>query len=439
MEYAYIVGIVGFIAILILLAMGAHVSVAIGVPALIGLFFIMGIPATMEVISSQIFGLATDYSFTAVPLFLLMGYVAMVSGVVASAFDAASLWLNKIPGGLAVAACAASVPIGATMGSGVPATAALSQIAIPEMFKHKYNKGLATGTIAATSTIAVLIPPSIMMVVYAIYTQVSLGKMLLAGYIPGMMSVLIYIVYIIIRVKLNPSLAPESNFDHVTWGQRFRSLKGIWGVAILFLVLFFGIYSGLFTATEAAALAAFTAFILLFVNGKFNGPILKKGFMETIQTTTVLFVLLVASVFFVVFIDATGLPQEVSKVIVAANLPIWAFLGIIMLLYLFLGCFLPSIASLLLTIPILLPVLNGMDVNLIWFGILFVKMTEVGAITPPFGMSCFIVKSVLGDQVTLGEVFRGIVPFIFLELATLLILMFFPAISLWLPQTMWAQ
>jgi C4-dicarboxylate transporter, DctM subunit len=435
----YLIGIIGFVAILILLAMEAHVSVAIGLPALIGLFFIMGVTPTFEVVSSQIFGLATDYSFTAVPLFLLMGYVAMVSGVVSSAFDAASLWLNRIPGGLAVAACAASVPIGATMGSGVPATAALSQIAIPEMFKHKYNKSLATGTIAATTTIAVLIPPSIMMVVYAIYTEVSLGQLLLAGYIPGIMSVLIYITYIIIRVKLNPSLAPERNYENVSWAQRLKSLKGIWGVFILFIVLFFGIYSGIFTATEAAALAAFTAFILLFINRKFNWPTLKRGFLETIQTTSVLFVLLVASVFFVVFVDAAGLPQAVSKVIVSANLPVWAFLGIIMLLYLFLGCFLPSIASLLLTIPILLPVLHGMDINLIWFGILFIKMTEVGAITPPFGMSCFIVKSVLGEQVTLGEVFRGIVPFIFLELGTLVILMIFPIISLWLPQTMWTQ
>jgi len=433
----YVIGILGFVAILILMAMEAHVSVAIGLPALIGLFLMMGVSPTFEVVSSQIFGLATDYSFTAIPLFLLMGYIAMVSGVVSSAFDAASLWLNRIPGGLAVAACVASIPIGATMGSGVPATAALSQIAIPEMFKHKYNKSLATGTIAATTTIAVLIPPSIMMVVYAIYTEVSLGQMLLAGYIPGLMSVLIYVSYIIIRVKLNPALAPERYHETITFTQRMKSLKGVWGIFLLFVVLFLGIYSGIFTATEAAALAAFTAFILLFINRKFNWPVVKKGLLETIQTTCVIFVLLVASVFFVVFVDAAGLPQVVSSAIVAANLPVWAFLGIIMILYLFLGCFLPSIASLLLTIPILLPVLNGMDINLIWFGILFIKMTEVGAITPPFGMSCYVIKGVLGDQITLGEIFRGIIPYILLELGTLGILIAFPAISLWLPETMW--
>ncbi len=434
---AALLGIAGFILILVLMAMGAHVSVAIGVPALLGLFYLMGLTPTFEVISSQIFGLATDYSFTAVPLFILMGYISMVSGITASAFNGAAVWLNRIPGGLGMAACVASVPIGACMGSGTSATAVLTQISVPEMLKHKYNKSFATGIVASTATVDVLIPPSIMMVVYAISTEVSLGQVMLAGYLPGLLSVLIYIAYIYIRVKLNPSLAPEVSQVKITMFDRFKAFKDMWGIFVLFIVLFGGIYTGLFTATEAAALAAFTAFILLLIKRKFTWPTLKTGILETVQVTAVLFMLLVCSVFFVVFIAATGLPQVISNVIVAANLPVWAFLGVIMVLYLFLGCFLPSIASLLLTIPILLPVLNSLDVNLIWFGILFLKMTEVGAITPPFGMSVYIVKGVLGDQITLGEVFRGILPFILLELGTLVILMAFPVITMWLPNTMW--
>ncbi len=434
MEYA--VGILGFVAILALMAMGVQVSVAIGLPAIVSLFVLLGIPQTFEVVSTQSFRLATDYSFTAVPLFLLMGYVAMVSGITTSAFDAAAVWMRRIPGGLAIASCVASVPIGACMGSGVPATAALSKMAIPEMIKHKYDKGLAAGTIAATSTISVLVPPSIMMVVYAIYTQVSLAQMLLAGYLPALFSIAVYVAYISVRVRLNPELAPETTHEAIPFVERLRATKGMWGIALLFVELFGGMYTGLFTATEAAAVAALTAFGLMFVMKKFDWPTLRAGFVESMETTAVLFILLIASVFFVVFIDVTGLPQLISNAIVSAHLSKYEFIAIIMVLYLILGCFLPSIASLLLTLPILLPVLSDLDVNLVWFGILFIKMTEIGAITPPFGMSIFIVKGVMGDEISLGQMYRGITWYVVLEIVTLAILIAFPAISLWLPDTM---
>lgn len=434
MEYA--VGIVGFAAVLILMAMGVQVSIAIGLPAIVGLFVLLGVPQTFEVVSTQAFGLATDYSFSAVPLFLLMGYVAMVSGVTTAAFDAAAVWMRRIPGGLAIASCVASVPIGACMGSGVPATAALSKMAIPEMIKHRYDKGLAAGTIAATSTISVLVPPSIMMVVYAIYTQVSLAQMLLAGYLPALLSIAVYVAYIVVRVRLNPGLAPERSHEPIPLRERLRATTGMWGIALLFVELFGGMYTGLFTATEAAAVAALTAFILMFAKRKFDWPTLRRGFLESIETTAVLFILLISSVFFVVFIGVTGLPQLISSTIVSADLSMYAFIAIIMALYLVLGCFLPSIASLLLTLPILLPVLVDLDVNLVWFGILFIKMTEVGAITPPFGMSIFVVKGVMGDEISLGQMYRGITWYVVLEIVTLALLIAFPAISLWLPDTM---
>lgn len=434
MDYA--VGALGFAAVLILMAMGVQVSIAIGLPAIVCLFVLLGIPQTFEVVSTQAFGLATDYSFSAVPLFLLMGYVAMVSGVTTSAFDAAAVWLRRIPGGLAIASCVASVPIGACMGSGVPATAALSKMAIPEMIKHRYDKGLAAGTIAATSTISVLVPPSIMMVVYAIYTQVSLAQMLLAGYLPALLSIAIYVAYIAVRVRLNPELAPEATRVAIPLKERLRATKGMWGIVLLFLELFGGMYTGLFTATEAAAVAALTAFVLMFAMRKFDWPTLRQGFLESLQTTAVLFVLLIASVFFVVFIDVTGIPQLISNAIVSADLSMYAFIGIIMVLYFILGCFLPSIASLLLTLPILLPVLIDLNVNLVWFGILFIKMTEIGAITPPFGMSLFVVKGVMGTEIPLWQMYRGIGWYVVLEVVTLAILIAFPAISLWLPDTM---
>ena len=327
----------------------------------------------------------------------------------------------------------ASVPIGACMGSGVPATVALGKLAIPEMISHKYDRGFATGTIAATSTIASLIPPSIMMVVYAVYAQVSLGKMLLAGYIPGVLSILIYVAAIAVRVRLKPSLAPETSAEKVSMKERMTALKGMWGIGVLFLVLFLSIYTGWFTATEAAALAAFAACVIMVVTRKFTWPTFWKGLKETIETTAVLFIVLIASVLFVVFIDVTGLPRLVSNAIVAAELPMWAFVSVLMVVYLIMGVFLPSIASLLLTLPILLPVMTSMNMDLIWFGILFIKMSEIGAITPPFGMSVFIVKGVVGDSVSLGEIFKGISWYVVIEIAIVILLMVFPAISLWLP------
>lgn len=435
----WIIGLSGFVAILVLMGLGAHVSIAIGLPAIVGLFIMLGVRPTLEVMSTQVFRLGTDYSFTAVPLFLLMGYVAMVSGVTARAFDAASVWTRRVPGGLAVAACVASVPIGACMGSGVPASVALSKIAIPEMIKHKYDKSLAAATIASTSTIAVLVPPSIMMVVYAIYTEVSLREMLMAGYLPALVSIAFYIVYILVRVKLNPTMAPDTPSTVLSWRERLKATWGMWGVAILFLELFVGLYAGFFTATEAAAVAAFTAFILMIVMRKFSWAAVREGFRETAETTAVLFIILIASTFFVTFIGVSGLPRALSSAIVAADLSPYAFIGILMLVYMVMGCFLPAIASLLLTLPILLPVMIDLDINLIWFGILFIKMTEIGAITPPFGLSLFIVKSVMGDRITYGEIYRGIWPFVVLELATIGVLMAFPAISLWLPDVMLGQ
>ncbi len=434
MEWA--IGLAGFVAILVLMGLGAHVSVAIGLPAIVGLFILLGMRPTFEVVSTQLFRLATDYSFTAVPLFLLMGYVAMVSGITGRAFDAAAVWTRRVPGGLAVAACIASVPIGACMGSGVSATVALSKMAIPEMIKHKYDKSLAAATIASASTIDVLVPPSVMMVVYAVYTEASLREMLIAGYLPALVSIAFYIAYILVRVRLNPGLAPEKPVGVLSWRERLRVTKDSWAVVLLFLVLFLGLYSGYFTATESAAVAALTAFILMAVLRKFSWSAVRKGFVEAIETSAVLFLILMASTAFVVFIGVSGLPQTISDAIVAANLSPYAFIALIMILYLVMGCFLPAIAMLLLTIPIFMPVMDQLGINLIWFGILFIKMSMIGAITPPFGLSLFIVKGIMGDELSYGQLYRGIWPFVAVELVSLTVLIAFPAITLWLPNVM---
>ena len=433
MEPAY-VGLIGFFALLLLIALNVPVTIAMGVPGILGLFYLLGVTQTFEVLTSQTFVCATTYEFTAVPLFLLMGYTAMNAGLVTSAYNSARVWTAGFPGGLSIATCLASGIFGACMGSGIPAAAAMSRIAVPEMLRHKYDKSLAVGSVAASTTVAVLIPPSVIIVIYAIFTEVSLGKMLLAGYIPGALSVLIYMIMIGVRVRLNPKLAPTIRDERITWGRRLAAFQGVWGVAVLFVILLGGIYTGFFTATEAAAIGALAAFVILVATGNFKWSSLKASFLETMEVTAMALMMLVGAALFAVFMDVSGLPKMLANWIVAANMPIPFFLITIAILYIFLGCFLPAISMMLVTLPILMPVLVDLNINLIWFGIIFVKMAEVGGITPPFGISVYVVKGVLRDSVPTSTIFRGIGWFVVMDLITVAILMAFPKITLWLPE-----
>lgn len=431
---AYI-GISGFALMLVLLAFGMPVGFALGLPGLLGLFCITGVQGTFEIFTSQTFRFATKYEFTAVPLFLIMGFMATYAGLTKSAYDSARIWLARLPGGLSMATSVASGLLGACMGSGIPASAAMSRVAIPEMLRHEYDKGLAAGSVAAAATVAVLIPPSIPMVIYSIFTEVSLGSMLLAGYVPGVMSIVIYILVIGVRVHLNPKLAPPVT-DVFTWKQRLLALNGVWGIGVLFAVLLFGIYSGFFTPTEAAAVGAFTSLILLFVTGHYSWPNLRAAFGGTLEVCSMLFLLLIGASIFVVFISVSGLPKMLASWIISANLSPLSFVLVIIVLFLFLGCFMDAISILMITLPVLLPALINLKIDLIWIGIIYIKMAEIGGMTPPFGMSVYVVKGVVKDEIPLTTIFRGIWPFIITEFFIVAILISFPQISLWLPHTM---
>jgi tripartite ATP-independent transporter DctM subunit len=427
-------GILGFVVLLVVILLGIPVGISLMATGLAGLFYLSGVSATLHLLINNVFTQATSYEFIAVPMFLLMGYVAMAAGLTKPAFETARIWLAPFPGGLAMATSVASGFLGACCGSGIPTTAALSRIAIPEMIEQGYDKGLSAGVVASTASLAVLIPPSIIMVVYAVFMEgVPLGKMLLAGYLPGVVSVAVFIVGISILVRLNPKLAPPKPAIGFTWKQRLVSLKGVWGIGVLFLVLAGGIYSGYFTATEAAGMAALASFILMFLTGKFTWLAVKTAFVDTLQVSGMTFMLLIGALMFSLFLTVSGLPKAAAAAIVAAQLPVTVFLLMVVLMYFILGCFLPSLSMLLLTLPILYPVLLDLKVNLIWFGIIVIKMVEVGGITPPFGIGVYVVKGVVKDEISLTTIFRGIGWFIMMEMATLAILMAFPQISLWLP------
>jgi tripartite ATP-independent transporter DctM subunit len=311
----------------------------------------------------------------------------------------------------------------------------MGRVSIPEMLRYGYDKKLATGSVAAAATLAVLIPPSIVMVVYAILTEVSIGRLLLGGYLPGALSALILMAMIMVRVKRDPKLAPDVPFK-ITWAQRLASLKDVWGITLLILLVLGGIYSGFVTATEAAAIGALGAFVLMITAKQLSRATVRDSMLETARTTGMIFLLLVGASIFTGFMAISGVPQKLAEVIVESNLSVWAVLLIVCVVYFFLGMFLDSISMMLLTLPVLLPVLKQLDVNLIWFGIIVVKLVEIGCITPPFGITVYVVKGVVGNTVSLEDVFRGIWWFLAMEILTLVILIALPIISTILPDTM---
>jgi len=364
-----------------------------------------------------------------------MGDFAYHAGLTRACFDTARLWLARLPGGLAIATVAGCALFGACAGSGVAAAGAMGRVSIPEMLRYGYDRKLACGSVAAAATLAVLIPPSIVMVVYAILTEVSIGRLLLAGYIPGVLSALILMAMIMYRCSRDPSLAPAVPIK-ITWSDRLRSLKDIWGITLLIGLVLGGIYTGFVTATEAAAIGALGAFILMITAKQLNRATFRDSMLETARTTGMIFLLLVGASIFTGFMAISGVPQVLAEVIVEGKYSMWTVLLIICVAYLFLGMFLDSISMMLLTLPVLLPVLKGLDVNLIWFGIIVVKLVEIGCITPPFGITVYVVKGVVGNSVPLEDVFRGIWWFLAMEILTLVILIMFPAISTILPDTM---
>jgi len=429
------IGMLGFVVLLGLIGLRVPIAFALTLVGLGGLVILSGTDATFALLASQMYSSVANNTLSAVPLFLLMGYFAYHAGLTRACFDTARLWLARLPGGLAIATVAGCALFGACAGSGVAAAGAMGRVSIPEMLRYGYDRKLACGSVAAAATLAVLIPPSIVMVVYAILTEVSIGRLLLAGYIPGVLSALILMAMIMYRVSRDPSLAPAVPIK-ITWSDRLRSLKDIWGITLLIGLVLGGIYTGFVTATEAAAIGALGAFILMITAKQLTRATFRDSMLETARTTGMIFLLLVGASIFTGFMAISGVPQLLAETIVEGKYSMWTVLLIICVAYLFLGMFLDSISMMLLTLPVLLPVLKGLDMDLIWFGIIVVKLVEIGCITPPFGITVYVVKGVVGNSVPLEDVFRGIWWFLAMEILTLVILIMFPAISTILPDTM---
>jgi C4-dicarboxylate transporter DctM subunit len=430
------IGVAGIAVALALIALRVPIGIALGLVSIGGIASMMNMRVAWGVISATPFDFVGDWALTAAPMFLLMGYIATATGLTNGLFNAMRIALFRLPGGLAVASVAACALFASASGSSVATSAAMSRIAVPEMLKHKYDKGLATGVIAASGTLGSLIPPSVLLVLYGVYAQVSVGQLFMAGVIPGILSALLYVVMIVTRVKLNPGLAGvvEAQFSRE---EKIAAVKDIWPLPLLIASVIGGIFLGIFSPTEAGALGAFTAFIIALIRGKVTRESIKEAFTSTAISTTSIFIILIGSVLFTRFLAFSGVPMAFSELILGVSVsPIWVIFAVIVI-YLVLGMFIDSISLLLLTLPLLLPLVTGAGLDLIWFGIIAIKLLEIGLVTPPVGLNVYVIKASLGTSVTLQDVFRGVAWFLVMDVAALVLLIAFPALVLWLPRLMY--
>lgn len=423
-----------FLATIVLIAVRLPIGLVLIAAAFVGVMFETSFEAALILLTQLPYDLASNWQFAAAPMFLFMGYVSARTGLTSGLFDASRLLLARVPGSLAVSSVMASGLFAAASGSSVATSAAMSRIAVPEMLKRNYDQGLACGAVGASGTLGSLIPPSLLLIFFGIYANVSIGKLFLAGFIPGILSALIYIAMIIVRVKVNPKLAGDPISKKELRGMNFR--KALWAVLplpILILLVMGTISTGIATPTESGALGAAGAIFLSLINRSLTFNALRDAFRQTAVAFASIFFILMGGQLLVRFIALTGITNDLLAFFAAIQGGPLALILLAAIVYLVLGMFVDSIGLMLLTMPIFLPLANELGVDLIWFGIIIVKLLEIGLVTPPVGLNIYVIKSTLGKLVDLPTIFRGVSWFIAMDVLTLAILIGFPIITLWLP------
>ena len=404
-----------------------------GLVGMCGYGFLAGPHAALKLIGQTSMRTVTDYTFGVIPMFMLMGAFVSVSGVSKELFRAANAFIGHLRGGLGVATILACGGFAAICGSSVATAATFSSVAYPEMRRYGYPQSFATGVIAAGGTLGAMLPPSTVLAVYAILTQQDIGKLFMAGIVPGIFAILMYVLTIFIIVKVKPTWLPKG--EDQDWNQRLEGIKAIWAPIVLFIFVIGGLYGGFFTPTEAGGVGATGAFILGLIRGKLNIQLIKEALLSATRTAAAVFTVLIGALLFGYFLTITQVPQKMTTLLTSLGLGSYGVLALIMLMYLVLGCLMDSMAMIILTVPIIYPVILQLGFDPIWFGVIIVMTVELGLIHPPVGMNVFVIKSVVKD-VSFITIFRGVVPFILTDICRLIILIAFPIIALWLPARM---
>lgn len=413
--------------------MGVPIAFGLAISGFVGYWVLEGSLPAITVMGVVPYGSIATYSFTVIPLFLLMGNIAYHGGLGADIFKAARYTVGRIPGGLAQATVMGCTAFGAACGSGLAACAMMSKLAIPEMMKYGYDRKLAYGTVAAAGPIAAMIPPSVLMVIYGIITDTSVGKLLIGGIIPGLIAAANFMIYIYIVARRNPTMAPL--LKPVSSRDTLIAIKGGWTIGLLALVIMGGIYSGVFTPTEAAGVGAFTSIVLSLAMKRLNLKHLRDSILDTMKVNGMIFLIMVGAFIFGTFLAVSQVPFILSQFLTSLEVPRLLILLAIMVFYIILGCLIDMLAGMFLTLPIIFPCIVTLGYDPIWFGILMVHLTEIALLTPPYGLNLFIIKGVI-PEAKLGEVIAGVFPFILVDVVTLAIYIAFPQVVLFLPNMM---
>jgi len=430
------IGMLGFIVFLVLSLLRVPIAYAMSIVGVGGMIVVYPIETAFKFIPTGIFTYTSNFTLSALPLFILMGTLAYYADLGKDAFDAAKAWFGRVPGGLGVATVYSSAVFGACSGSSLSAVAVFSKIAVPEMVRANYSKKLALGVVASAACLDVLIPPSILMVFYGILTETSVGQLLMAGVVPGILTAVLMATGVMIYCKIYPQAAPITPELDTSLKAKISSLKNLWAAAALFITVLGSIYTGFTTPDEAAAVGVLGALLLVYIRGNLTWECVKFSFIDAAKVSAMIFLLLGSGFIFSTFLSTTGVVSSMTDWIKGLDLNFYVLMAGIVLLYLFLGCFLDAVSMMVLTMPVLAPLMADYNMSLVWFGVVVVVMMSIGTITPPLGLNCFVMKGALGDGYELSDIFAGCLPFVVLMLATVGLLIAFPQISLWLPVLM---
>jgi C4-dicarboxylate transporter DctM subunit len=424
------VGIIGIVVLVIIFLLGLPVGFTMGLVGLIGFCIVNSPTAGLGLLARDFFDTFSKYDLTVIPMFVFMGSIAYFSGMSGRLFDASYILFGKMRGGLAMATVAATACFSAICGSTSATAAAMGKVAIPEMRRYKYDDGLSTGCIAAAGGLGILIPPSTIFIIYGILVQESIGKLFISGVVPGILLSLVFIFTIWIMCKLNHNLAPEGPSS--SWKTKLTGLTGIIEMVILFGLVIGGLFAGIFSPTQAGAAGATGAIVIGLARRKLPLKLFWAAVLDTLQITAMIMVVVGGAIVFGHFMAVTSMPFAVSDFVGNLPIPALGVMGLIILMYIIAGCFMDSLALIMLTVPILFPLVTKLGFDPIWFGVIIVLVTDIGVITPPVGINVFIIKGVVPD-VPLAKIFKGTVPFLIGMTVVTALVVFFPILATWLP------
>ena len=426
------IGLGGIAILLVLILLRVPIGISLITVSFGGIWMLLGERPAWGIVTAIPYDFASSWALTSVPMFLLMGFFCYQAGLTTGLFDAARKWLSVLPGGLAIASIFGSAGFAAVTGSSVACAAAMGKIAVPEMLRYNYDSRLATGTVAAAGTIGALIPPSIIMIIYGIFAQVPITQLFLGGIVAGLLTAVGYVAVVMLVSLMRPELAPPVE-ERVSLPERIAALADVWPVLLLIAGVFGGLFSGVFTPTEAGAAGALLSVVIAAFKRTLTWSAFREALGETARTTAAIFVIAIGASLLTRFLTLSGAGKFLSTYVISLGAdPLMLMLGIA-LMYLVLGMFLEPIGAMLLTIPVLLPVMDSTGLSLVWFGVVLTKFLEIGMITPPIGLNVFVIKGVVGELVSTTRIFHGVLWFLLADLVVVAALMAFPEIVLYLP------